>query len=196
MAYYCAKGDCADATYRSYEPALRALPEDYRLELLPKAFAEVAFPFPFRGELQQHAARRGVDPRFVLSIARQESNYNPRVKSNAAARGMLQFIASTANDIAAQLALQDFEQDDLYEPHTAILFGAQYLKNLFDEFGSPQAAAAAYNGSEQSVRRWRKRAQTSDIDCFVSEIAKSQTKDYVYRVCNNFRAYQTIYSQR
>ncbi len=193
VAYYCAKGDCADVTYRSYEPALRALPEDYRLELLPKAFAEVAFPFPFRGELQQHAQRRGVDPRFVLSIARQESGYNPRVKSNAAARGMLQFIASTSNDIAAQLALQDFEQDDLYEPHTAILFGAQYLKNLFDEFGSPQAAAAAYNGSEQSVRRWRKRAQSTDVDCFVSEVAKRETKEYVYRVCNNFRAYQLIY---
>ena len=193
VAYYCAKGDCADATYRSYEPALRALPEDYRLELLPKAFAEVAFPFPFRGELQQHAQRRGVDPRLILSIARQESGYNPRVKSNAAARGMLQFIASTSNDIAAQLALQDFEQDDLYEPHTAILFGAQYLKNLFDEFGSPQAAAAAYNGSEQSVRRWRKRAQSTDVDCFVSEVAKRETKEYVYRVCNNFRAYQLIY---
>ncbi len=193
VAYYCAKGDCADVTYRGYEPALRALPEDYRLELLPKAFAEVAFPFPFRGELQQHAQRRGVDPRFVLSIARQESGYNPRVKSNAAARGMLQFIASTSNDIAAQLALQDFEQDDLYEPHTAILFGAQYLKNLFDEFGSPQAAAAAYNGSEQSVRRWRKRAQSTEVDCFVSEVAKRETKEYVYRVCNNFRAYQLIY---
>ena len=48
VAYYCAKGDCADYTFRLHEPTLRALPDDYRLELLPKAFAEVAFPFPFR----------------------------------------------------------------------------------------------------------------------------------------------------
>jgi soluble lytic murein transglycosylase len=193
VSYYCSKGDCADYTFRLHEPALRALPEDYRFELLPRAFAEVAYPFPFRGELQQHARARGVDPRFVLSIARQESSYNPRVKSPAAARGMLQFIADTSNVIAAQLGLPDFAQDDLYEPHTAILFGAQYMKNLFDEFGSPQAVAAAYNGSEASVRRWLKRANHTYPNRLVAEVAKRETKEYVYRVCNHVRAYQALY---
>jgi soluble lytic murein transglycosylase len=109
---------------------------------------------------------------------------------------MLQFIPSTSNTIAAQLGLSDFEQDDLYDPHSAILIGAQYMKNLFDEFGAPQPVAAAYNGSEDSVRRWRKRAQNTDVDRFVCEVAKRETKEYVYRVSNNYRAYQTIYAEK
>ncbi len=194
VAYYCARGDCVNYTFRVFEPLLRNLPEDYRLELLPRELAEVFYPFPFRGELKRHAAARGVDPRFVLSIARQESSYNTRVKSAAAARGMLQFIAPTASQIAAQLGLEDFEQDDLYEPGTAILVGAQYMKNLFDAFGSAQAAAAAYNGSEESVARWLARAQSKDVDHFVIEVAKRETKDYVFKVMNNLQAYQTIYA--
>lgn len=194
VAYYCARGDCVNYTFRLFEPLLRTLPEDYRLELLPRELAEVFYPFPFRGELAKHAGTRGIDPRFVLSIARQESSYNTRVKSAAAARGMLQFIAPTANQISAQLGLKDFEQDDLYEPGTAILIGSQYMKNLFDWFGTSQATAAAYNGSEESVARWLARAGSKEVDRFVIEVAKRETKDYVFKVLNNLQAYKTIYA--
>ncbi len=193
VAYYCSRGECAKRSYDFSEPLLSALPDDYRLELLPRETAEVMYPMPFRDSLERHAKARGVDPRFVLSIARQESSYNPRVKSYAAARGLMQFIAQTADQIAAQLRLRDFEQDDLYNPDTAVLFGSQYMKNLFEELRSPQAVAAAYNGSEDSVRRWIARAGSSELDRFVVEVLKSQTKDYVYKVTSYYLAYQKIY---
>ena len=160
---------------------------------LPRETAEIFYPMPFRDSLQRHAKSRGVDPRFVLSIARQESSYNPRVKSNAAARGLMQFISDTSDQIAAQLRLRDFEQSDLYNADTAILFGSQYMKNLFAEFGTPQAVAASYNGSEASVRRWLARAKSRDVDRFVTEVLKRETKDYVFKVTGNYLAYQKIY---
>jgi soluble lytic murein transglycosylase len=105
----------------------------------------------------------------------------------------MQFISSTADQIAAQVGARDFEQDDLYNPDTAILFGSQYMKNLFAEFGSPQAVAASYNGSEDSVRRWRARAASDDVDRLVIEMAKRETKDYVFKVINFYNAYQAVY---
>lgn len=193
LALLCARGNCANKTIEYSEPILNSLPADYRLELLPRDWAEVFYPYPYRHSLARQAQGRGVDPRFVLSIVRQESRYEPGVKSYAAARGMMQFISSTANQIAEQLKLNDFEQNDLYDPDVAILFGSQYLKNLLDEFGSPQAAAAAYNGSEDSVRRWRARSGSQDIDRFVIEVLKKQTKDYVFKVMNYYAAYQILY---
>ena len=175
------------------EPLLSSLPDDYRLELLPRETAEIMYPMPFRDSLRRHAISRGVDPRFVLSIARQESSYNPRVKSASAARGLMQFISQTSNQIATQLKLRDFEQNDLYTPDTAILFGSQYMKNLFDEFGNAPAVAASYNGSEDSVRRWIARAKTSDLDRFAVEVLKRETKDYVFKVTSHYLAYQKIY---
>ncbi len=193
IALPCARGDCASRTIKFSEPMLRALPEDYRLELLPREVAEIFYPYPYRDSLERHAVARGVDPLFALSIARQETRYNPREKSAAAARGMMQFIPSTANQIAAQLRLRDFDQDDLYNPDTAILFGSQYMKNLFAEFGWPQAVAAAYNGSEDSVRRWRARARSKAVDRLVIEMVKRETKDYVFKVTNFYDAYRAIY---
>ena len=175
---------------------MNTLPDDFRLELLPRETAEIMYPMPFRDSLERHAVTRGVDPRFLLSIARQESSYNPRVKSPSAARGLTQFIAQTSDQIAAQLKLRDFEQSDLYNADTAILFGAQYMKNLFDEFGTPQAVAAAYNGSEDSVRRWMARANSQGVDRFVVEVLKRETKDYVFKVTSNYLAYRKIYPDR
>jgi soluble lytic murein transglycosylase len=193
VAYHCSRGPCAHRTLDYSEPTLKRLPEDFRLELLPRPLAEMFYPMPYRDSLVRHATARGIDPRFVLSIVRQESTYDPRVKSSAAARGMMQFIPSTANQIASQLALGDFNQNDLYTPDIAILFGSQYIKNLNDEFASGQGVAAAYNGSEESVRRWRARARSNEVDRLVIETAKRETKDYVFKVMNHFNAYRAVH---
>ena len=79
IAFYCSRGECAKRSFDYGDPILNSLPEDYRMELLPRETAEVIFPMPFRDSLARHAAPRGVDPRFVLSIARLESSYYPRV---------------------------------------------------------------------------------------------------------------------
>jgi soluble lytic murein transglycosylase len=155
---------------------------------------ELLYPVPFRESLIKHAGSRGVDPRFVLSIARQESRFQSDAKSVAAARGMMQFIASTANEIAAQLNLANFNQDDLYNADTAILFGSQYLANLFKQFpDQPQAVAGSYNGGADNLARWISRSRSNEADRYVPEIGFTQTKDYVYKVLANFWTYQRLY---
>jgi soluble lytic murein transglycosylase len=193
IAVNCARGGCANRTIKFSEPILNGLPEDFRPELLPSPWNELFYPTPYREAFEREGPSRGVDPRFMLSIARQESRYDPTVKSNAAARGLMQFIPSTGSDMAAKLGIEDFSQSDLFNPEVSVKIGAQYMQDLFTEFHEPQAVAAAYNGSEISVRRWLARAKSSDVDRFVAEVAKSQTKDYVYRVMGYFWAYQRIY---
>jgi soluble lytic murein transglycosylase len=142
-------------------------------------------------------ATPAIDPRFVLSIARQESRFQTDVKSVAAARGMMQFIASTANEIATQLKLQNFQQDDLYNPDTAIRFGSQYLANLFQQFpNQPQAVAGSYNGGADNLARWIARSRANEADRYVPEIGFTQTKDYVYKVMANYWSYQRLYNNQ
>ncbi len=91
------------------EQTWRPLPPDFAIELAPRDLVELLYPVPFRESLLKHAASRNVDPRFVLAIARQESRFQADAKSVAAARGMMQFIASTANEIATQLNLTQLQ---------------------------------------------------------------------------------------
>ena len=179
------------------EQTWKSMPPDFMIELAPRELVQLLYPAPFRESLLKHAASRNVDPRFVLSIARQESRFQADAKSVAAARGMMQFIASTADQVAAQLKLQNFNQDDLYNPDTAILFGSHYLSNLFQQFpNQPQAVAGSYNGGADNLARWMGRARANEADRYVSEIGFSQTKDYVYKVMANFWTYQRLYDSQ
>ncbi|MEZ5308111.1 MAG: transglycosylase SLT domain-containing protein [Pyrinomonadaceae bacterium] len=158
--------------------------------------SRVLFPAPFRNHVLEFSRKEKIDPRFLLSIMRQESQFKADVKSSAAARGLMQFVSGTSNQIALELKLEGFRQDDLYSPRVAVMMGARYLGNLFRLFpGKPEAVAAAYNGGEDRVARWLKRANTSDPDIYFSEIVFSQTKDYVARVMENYRVYRQLYDQ-
>jgi len=179
---------------RFAETLWKTVPADYVTDLAPRDLIEMLYPAPFRESLLKHAPARSVDPRFVLSIARQESRFQVEAKSVAAARGMMQFIASTANEMAAELKLAKFEQDDLYNADTAILFGSHYLANLFKLFpDQPQAVAGSYNGGADNLARWIARSRSNDPDRYVPEIGFSQTKDYIYKVMANFWTYQKLY---
>jgi soluble lytic murein transglycosylase len=197
LAVLFKRGDNANHAVRYAEPLWKKVPADYLLELAPRELVELLYPAPYNNALLEYAPPRGVDPRFILSIMRQESRFRPEAKSNAAARGLLQFISSTANSTAAQLNLKDFRQDDLYNPRMAVLFGSQYMGNLFRQFPDmPQAVAASYNGGEDNVARWVARAHSSDPDRYTLEIGFAQSKDYVYKVLPNYWVYQMLYTDQ
>jgi soluble lytic murein transglycosylase len=197
MAVYNVRGSRADGAISTGTSLAGRLPSDFRVELLPREVAELLYPAPYREALRKSALPMGVDPRFELSIARQESVFKPWVKSPAAARGLMQFIPETANKIAAALAIEPFDQDDLYEPDVAVRIGARYLADLFALFpDNPYAVAASYNGGEDNVARWIKRSGGStDPDVVVSEISYKETKGYVFRVMNNYWNYQALYTR-
>jgi soluble lytic murein transglycosylase len=118
------------------------------------------------------------------------------VKSGAAARGLLQFIAETAEKLASEEKLRGFELDDVYEPEVAVRLAVRYVYDLQTLFpNNPQAVAASYNSGEQGVERWIFRAKTSDVDRLFAEIALPETKDYVAKVLCNYRAYEQLFTK-
>ena len=197
LAVFYKRGEMANRAVAYAEPLWRNVPSDYQIELIPRDQAELLYPAPYVDSLLKYAPERKVDPRFALSIMRQESRYRADVKSVAAARGLMQFISDTSNKIAQELGKQNFKQDELYNPPTAVLFGSQYLGNLYRLFPEQhQAVAASYNGGEHNMTRWLARSKTDNPDRYVPEIIFSQSKDYVYKVMANYRVYQIFYDEK
>ncbi|QUW02928.1 transglycosylase SLT domain-containing protein [Chloracidobacterium validum] len=195
QAAYAGRGDQAWKALAYGEPTLGTLPEDFRLEVMPRMVAELLYPAPYRDVLVEQARRRNVDPRLLLAIARQESRFNPGVKSPVGARGMFQFIDTTADRTAQKLNLTDVTRTDLYEPRFAIQLAAQYVAELFALFPAhPAAVAAAYNGGETATARWRARAG-NDQARFAAEVGYAETKDYVFKVMTNYRAYRQLFDE-
>ncbi len=154
------------------------------------------YPALYREAILREASRRRVDPRLVLAIMRQESGFRPRAKSPAAARGLLQLTIDTATRYAAHVGLNNLRDEDLYRPETSILLGSEYLADLSRQFPDlPEAVAASYNGGEDNAARWLKRAGGQrDPGVFTAEVGFDETKNYVYKVMANYRAYQQLYT--
>ena len=169
---------------------------DAAVETVDRERARFSYPAPYKDVLLREASPRGIDPRFLLSIIRQESGFRPNAKSNAAARGLMQFITTTAADTARDLGRSDFRSDDLYDPRVSIEFGSQYIESLFTLFpGLPDAVAASYNGGEDNMKRWLARCRSQDPGRYVPEILFAQSKDYVQRVMSAYRMYKLLYDE-
>jgi soluble lytic murein transglycosylase len=154
------------------------------------------FPAPFRDVVVRASKQQKLDPRLVLSIMRQESGFNPRAKSGAGARGLLQMTPDMAAKYAPQVKLQNVTEDDLYKPDVNLLVATAYLADLNRMFpGLPEAIAASYNGGEDNVARWVVRAVHKDRGVFTSEVGFTESKDYVNRVLANYRAYKILYTE-
>jgi soluble lytic murein transglycosylase len=194
LAVFYKRGDMANRSISYIEPRWKKVPNDYPMPSIPREHLELLYPKPYEESLVRYGKEYNVDPRFLLSIMRQESRFQADVKSVAAARGLMQFISTTANQMADEMKIEGFRQDDLYNPPTAVRFGSHYISKIFKDFpNQPPAVAASYNGGEDRMMRWFKRANSDDPDRYVPEVIFSQTKDYVYKVMTNYRIYKLLY---
>lgn len=154
------------------------------------------FPVVYQGELLKNARLRRIDPRFVLAVMKQESSFRPGTKSPAGARGLLQLVFDTALKYNTKAGFPLLQPDDLYTPSTNIAIGSVYISELKDEFGGLyEAIAASYNGGEDNVARWINRTKPKDPGIFASEVGFAESKDYLFKVMNNYRAYRDLYNE-
>ncbi len=154
------------------------------------------YPVVFRPELLKYSTSRGLDPRFVLAVMKQESSYRPTAKSPAAARGLLQLVYDTAIKYNKQAGFPNFQADDLYQPSVNIAIGSAYIADLKNQFGGLyEAIAASYNGGEDNAARWLDRSRPKEAGVFAAEVGFAESKSYVFKVMNNYRIYQKLYDE-
>ena len=154
------------------------------------------YPLAFWDLIQQKARERELDPYLVVALIRQESLFDARARSPAAALGLMQLIRATAGRVARQLGLAPPSQEKLFEPEVNLTLGTQYLKDLLERYSNNwHKALAAYNAGEAAVDRWEREIVTEDIEEFVERIPYVETRGYVKLVLRNHRIYKRLYEQ-
>lgn len=189
------RGAASKQSIYAIEVLMKSVPDDYVPDLLPQAVRELLYPRYFYAAIESDSEHFDADPTLVLSIMREESRFNPRAKSEAAARGLMQFIIITAAEIGRDIGIVQITPDDLYDPRIIIRLGAKYVGELTQKFGGDRyKTAAAYNAGPTQTTLWSRLSPAPGDDFFLSSVTFDETKDYVRKVMNSYKRYGEIYS--
>jgi membrane-bound lytic murein transglycosylase F len=117
---------------------------------------------PYDDLVRRHAAPFGFDWRLIVAQMFQESRFNPKARSFAGARGLLQVMPRTARELG---------YTGLEDPETGIRAGVDYLAWVRERFDADLSAAdrtwltlAAYNVGAGHVRDAQRIAVDQGLD--------------------------------
>lgn len=97
--------------------------------------------------LVEASKNSGIDRDFLESVIRHESAFNPKAVSPKGARGLMQLMPGTADQLGVK---------DSFDPGQNIQGGTTYLKQLLELYnGDAQKALAAYNAGPHRVQKYR-----------------------------------------
>lgn len=153
---------------------------------------QTLFPFPYSSLVFKWSQERQLNGLLVIALIRQESRFQPAIRSSAGALGLMQVMPETAQWIAQQTEIGDYQLED---PDDNIELGTWFLDYTHREFeGNSMLAIASYNAGPGNVSQWIRRFPTGDPDEFVEKIPFPETKGYVEAVFGNYWNYLRIYN--
>lgn len=137
-------------------------------------------------------------PEMVLAIARRESEFDPVVQSGVGARGLMQLMPGTADDVARDLNISALHTTDRLtaDPDYNALLGSTYLAQMAGRFnGNVVMVSAAYNAGPTRPPRWMEAysdPREGDIDVvdWIEMIPFRETQNYVMRVTESLPVYR------
>ena len=172
---------------------LQRAPRDLPRLLLPAELRQLLQPYPFRATIETEARRWAIDPHLLAAVLREESGFDPRARSTAAAHGLAQFVLPTARLLAGQIGYPPPSVADLERPAVAIALGAAYLAQLQRALHGAVQAVAAYNAGEPQAALWRAYCIGRDDDEYYTKVAFQETRSYVADVMASRDQYDELY---
>lgn len=159
----------------------------------PSLLFKSMYPLRYEDEITASAATHGVDPYLVAAVIRSESSWDPDASSHQGARGLMQLMPETAQDMVAKGLVDGkrYSYENLEDPAINIEYGCAYLSYLLTYFnGATDRAIAAYNAGMGNVDGWAKQDKLLH-----NAITFPETQAYLVRVNMAKARYQELYPQ-
>jgi hypothetical protein len=121
------------------------------------------------------AAEHQLDPALLNAMIWVESRFNPKAKSPAGARGLMQLMPATAAYLAKRMGEHSARA---YDPEFNVRAGALYLAEMKHKFGDEQLAVAAYHAGPGNVKKWVEAGQTFPeySDAYVAKVMDARAR--------------------
>lgn len=160
-------------------------------------YRNILYPRKYKDIVEQASSIYNVDPNLIYAIIKQESKFNKEAVSHSGAKGLMQLMDTTAQEMAENINGIDKNNLDIYDPYTNIFLGTKYISYLIKYFeGNYYLAITAYNAGMGKIEEWLDREYIeyitfSDVyEC----IEYMETKNYLTGVIKNYDYYTKLYN--
>ena len=137
------------------------------------------------------------NPLLVLSVIKEESHFDTKATSSVSAKGLMQLMPQTAEEVRIGYGLSFDDANYLYNPRNNIQLGCMYLSNLKKiNNGNNFLAILSYNGGAGMVKSWQNRFKYSDFDEFLEQVPYFETQNYLKKVYKSYWNYARIYGNQ
>lgn len=114
--------------------------------------------------VREASARHQLDPDFVSSVIKAESNFQTRAVSRKGAQGLMQLMPQTATKLGVK---------DAFDPQANVEAGTAHLSALLDQYhNDPIKALAAYNAGAHRVEQYHGVPPYHETRAYVSKIVR------------------------
>lgn len=142
--------------------------------------------------VQKYSIEYDVDKYLIFAIIKAESNFKTDAKSNKSAKGLMQIMDSTAQEVALEVGI-DLTKQDIYTPEVNINLGTKYISDLIQKYNNVELALAAYNAGSGNVDSWISLELIKPDGSDIEKIPYSETNNYVRKILRDRDIYSELY---
>ncbi len=150
------------------------------------------YPREYSEYVNKYSNECGVDDNLIYAIIKAESNFNEEAESHKSAKGLMQLMSSTAQDVAKDMNLSYIEED-LSKPEVNIKLGVNYISTLINKYNDIGLALAAYNAGSGNVDNWIKVGTLKKDGSNIENIPYKETNNYVRKILRDYKIYKKLY---
>jgi len=177
--------------WKWYEQVIRAASRSKQWNVLT-----ARFPLAYMKDVHKASHRNQLNQSLILSIIRQESAFNPLARSRTGARGLMQLMPATAQDVIKKHHIRHKGDLNLSLPEHNIELGSLYVADMLKRFDGQQAfAIAAYNAGPNRVAKWKKSMPLVEESLWIELIPFNETRRYVQHVLAFMVVYDWLQQQ-
>lgn len=159
-----------------------------------------AYNMGYSSLIQKYCTEYDVPPAYVAAIIKNESSYDSDAEnSRTHAKGLMQLMTATAQDVAARLKIENFNSEMLKNPDINIRMGTYYIHWISANYFKDDYTliTCAYHAGQGNVKSWLKKYSSDGKTLTVDQIPTSDTRSYAGKVMNDYAVYYNhIYNFR
>ena len=144
--------------------------------------------------IKKYANEYNVDEYLIYAIIKAESNFEPNAESHRGAKGLMQLMYSTAEDIAKRINV-NLNEDNILEPDININLGTKYISMLIQKYNNINLALAAYNAGSGNVDGWIEKGTLKSDGSDIENVPFTETNNYVRKILRDYEIYKNIYEE-